>query len=69
MQRGWDIIKDEKQKEINIIPINDEYDHEHTICCDCNPRMERANGWLEICHNSFDGREAVEWAEEIINGE
>ena len=29
MERGWEVIKDDEQKEINIVPINDEYDHDH----------------------------------------
>ena len=67
MQRGWESIKYDEERELHTVPLNDDYDHEHTICCDCNPRIERVNGWIIICHNSFDGREAVEWAEEIIN--
>lgn len=38
--------------------------------CKCNPRIERQkNGAVIVVHNSFDGREGVEWANEILKGE
>lgn len=36
--------------------------------CLCDPRKEKSeNGTWLIIHNSFDGREGVEWANEIIS--
>ena len=34
--------------------------------CKCEPVFEEKNDALIIVHNSFDGREAVEWANEIL---
>lgn len=36
--------------------------------CKCNPKIEyQDNGTVIVVHNSFDGREGVEWANEILN--
>lgn len=36
--------------------------------CPCEPELrEVENDGLLIIHNSFDGREGIEWAEEILN--
>jgi len=35
--------------------------------CKCKPKIEVLEDRVLIIHNSFDGREAVEWANEIIN--
>jgi hypothetical protein len=39
------------------------------ICnCECNPTVIcEENDAFIIVHNSFDGREGVEWATEILN--
>lgn len=43
-----------------------ERDGELYIICGCQPRVSREkNVWL-ILHNSFDGREGVEWVNEIL---
>ena len=34
--------------------------------CKCNPECKQENNSLIIVHNSFDGREGVEWANEIL---
>lgn len=38
------------------------------IClCTCSPTFKEENGSLIVIHNSFDGREGVEQAREILN--
>lgn len=34
--------------------------------CECEPRVEYENGAVLIIHNSYDGREGVEWANEVL---
>lgn len=68
----------------HVYPVNDDYDHlletEYDMAnqlkcrCNCNPRLEfhRDEYYITgvtVIHNSFDGREAVEWANEILNKE
>lgn len=53
-----------------VYPLNDTHDHILEMCpCPCKPRVEVANDGITpvIIHNSFDGREAVEWAKEILD--
>ena len=61
-------IMKEKDKIIgHITPIDDLKEHSESRNCKCNPKVEEnAYGYLVI-HNSFDGREAVEIANEILN--
>jgi hypothetical protein len=52
---------------IHVYPLDDI--EEHCIIgtdCKCNPIIE-SNAEIIIVHNSFDGREGVEWANEILN--
>lgn len=51
----------------NIIPLNDLKEHIEFPCCDCNPKITVENGEEIIIHNSFDRRELIEGALEIIN--
>ncbi len=53
---------------IHIIPINDWEEHEERSTCKCQPKILQENGEIIIIHNSFDGREAVEWANKILKG-
>lgn len=58
-------------------PIGDEKPHllecERTVfgrvvCkCDCGSETKNIDGAIIIFHSSFDGREGVEWANEILN--
>lgn len=61
----------------HVYPVNDLEDHVlecvfpitgSPYCqCKCKPEhREYENGALIIVHNSFDGREGVEWANEIL---
>lgn len=51
----------------HILPNNDSDTHIETSDCKCKPKTEVLEDRVLIIHNSFDGREAVEWANEIIN--
>lgn len=51
----------------HILPINDSEVHIEMGDCKCKPKIEVIEDRVLIIHNSFDGREAVEWANEIIN--
>lgn len=35
--------------------------------CKCEPEIEVCGDAIIFIHNSFDGREGVEWANEILN--
>lgn len=51
----------------DILPIDDLKEHEEKSTCPCGPRVEVVEGGNMVCiHNSYDGREAVEWANEIF---
>lgn len=52
---------------LHVTPINDLEKHEESTTCKCNPIVEHINGNMVVIHNSFDGREGVEWVNEIIN--
>lgn len=53
---------------ISILPLNDRKSHEESTTCDCDPSIEfTEQGDMIVCHNSFDGREAIEIANEILN--
>ena len=58
---------------MHVLPINDEREHETTTTCWCEPRIE----WNDpetgevysealVIHNSADGRELIEQADEIL---
>lgn len=50
---------------INILPINDEREHEEGTMCWCDPKLITDESELIVVHNSADGRELIEQAEEI----
>lgn len=51
----------------HVLPINDIKVHEESTTCECEPKVIHENGNMIVVHNSFDGREGVEWANEILN--
>lgn len=54
---------------IHTYPVNDLREHDTDgLTCWCDPRVEWEGAEPLVIHNSADGREAVEQAEEIING-
>lgn len=59
-----------------IYPDDEYYDHDMNVWdrgdetkseCKCNPRLVIDYDTLFVVHNSLDGREAVEWVQEILN--
>lgn len=55
---------------IHIHPLNDIKEHDTSDkgnTCHCNPTVVVAGNEIFVTHNSFDGREGVEWANEILN--
>lgn len=51
----------------HVLPINDTKEHRESYVCHCLPEVKHESGNMIIVHNSFDGREGVEWANEILN--
>lgn len=62
----------------HVLPINDTKEHsevmiytkqnEHKSFCKCGATVQlQDNGNLVVIHNSFDGREGLELANEILN--
>lgn len=64
-------------KVYHVHPLNDLEEHYlecvypaigHPYCpCKCDPYFKEDGEVLLIVHNSFDGREGVEWANELLN--
>lgn len=51
----------------HITPINDLKEHTESGC-ECNPMVNvQENGDILMLHNSYDGREGLELANEILN--
>lgn len=60
-------IEQKTSGPIHILPLNDLKEHDELTTCECEPKLIFENGTMIVIHNSYDGREAVEWANEIIN--
>ena len=53
---------------IHIIPLNDIEEHlAFGTGCPCDPQLIYEEEEVIVVHNSFDGREGVEWANEILD--
>lgn len=50
----------------HVLPTDDIKIHTELSSCHCNPKIKYESGNTIIIHNSFDGREGVEWANEIL---
>lgn len=50
----------------HILPINDSGEHEEATTCNCQPKVINENGNMIVVHNSFDGREAVDEFNKIL---
>ena len=51
----------------HILPINDLKEHTESSYCECDPTVDvQDSGNVLVIHNAFDGREAVEQANEIL---
>lgn len=55
---------------VHVVPLNDLKPHDTSDkgnTCHCNPRVIiEPDSDIIVVHNSFDGREGLEWAEEIL---
>lgn len=51
---------------INVFPVNDLRPHMLNSTCECSPRVIFENGEMIVIHSSYDGREALEEANEIL---
>lgn len=56
-----------KWEIFHVIPANDLMKHNQSYNCHCEPVIKESFNNIIIVHNSFDGREGVEWANEILN--
>lgn len=54
----WDIY--------HVMPVNDEKEHSESYKCSCQPEVKTEGKNMLVIHNSFDGREGVEWTNEIL---
>ena len=51
----------------HVHPVEDKKEHDtESFTCHCNPEIKTQDGNMIIIHNSYDGREGVEWANEIL---
>jgi len=58
----------EEENIWHVTPINDLEEHLESSMCKCDPEIKVIeNGNVVIVHNSFDGKEAVEMANEILD--
>lgn len=55
--------------DVNVLPVDDLKPHIESADCECNPTVEVIGASLLIVHNSYDHREIVEQAIDIMNGE
>ncbi len=53
----------------HITPLNDLRPHIDSTACDCQPRVTWYEGDMIVIHNSWDGREGLELAMEVLDGE
>lgn len=77
---SWETVKT-APNIVQVIPLEDEAEHYEGVIwgnlgfgdfpvskCECHHRIEtQENGTFIIIHSSFDGREGLEWAKDILN--
>lgn len=51
---------------IHIYPNNDIKEHDFATTCECQPNVIEESGELICIHNSYDGREGLEMANELL---
>lgn len=51
----------------HVYPLNDLKEHILSVNCMCNPVIQQTEGDPICVHNSYDGREGLELANEILN--
>lgn len=54
---------------INILPINDLKEHTENSTCECEPKVIIEDGEIIVIHNSYDRREVIEQAIDLMNDE
>ena len=52
--------------DIHIMP--DDEQHEETACCNCKPDAQQNKHGVTYTHHSYDGREGLELAREVLEG-
>lgn len=50
----------------HVYPVSDLREHRLSHLCSCNPTITNEGYNMTCVHNSFDGREGVEWANELL---
>jgi hypothetical protein len=79
MSDGWKVHIDHEIVK-HVIPVNDSGKHveeslygafifkKYPVCpCSCKPRLLEDGGGPIFVHNSFDGREGIEWTKDILS--
>ena len=56
---SWDVY--------HVRPNDDMLPHSLSTMCACCPTVKEHNGNVIVTHSSFDGREGIEQANEILN--
>ncbi len=51
----------------HVYPINDLKEHTLESTCECGPSVIREGEEFICIHNSYDGREGLELANELLN--
>jgi hypothetical protein len=50
----------------HVTPNDDLAPHEESTTCSCEPEVLFVDGHMIVVHSSFDGREGVEMAKELL---
>lgn len=50
----------------HVLPNMDKQLHSENYKCHCEPEIMNEGLNMVVVHNAFDGREGVEWANEIL---
>ena len=53
----------------DVLPIGEEDNHSRGPGCVCDPKVDLVGAYVLTVHNSFDHREIIEQALEILRGE
>jgi hypothetical protein len=55
--------------DVHVYPVNDLKEHDvESRYCSCRPKLEEVEGGMVVVHNSWDGREIREQAEDHAFG-
>lgn len=64
---NW-VLGEDYSGDIHVLPLGELEEHGTDSGCICGPRVDIEGAHLVIVHNSFDHREIVEEAINIMNG-